>query len=312
MSQTTLFSCRTRYDGNFIGMTRSTRLPSASETSRSRHASAEVRISSRGYHLNGRRTSSASWPAARELADEAVGVPLGAARGERHLRVADEDAGHRAVLLHARDGVVLRREEEPRDAARGAGPSRLPRTGPRLSGTGERKSTRDVPEAARRQELRERRRRNGPHVREVHPEPAHRVDGLGVDRLEEDAAAGRELARRRARRGRRGTPAGRCSTTWNAVMPPSEPSGLRARATRRGRPRPRRAPSPSHARPSPGSRRSPIPFTPAWPRAPRGTRPGRSRGRRRVPAPRGRARRPSSAARRISSSLPRKCSSKST
>ncbi len=64
MSQTTLFSCRTRYDGNFIGITRSTRLPSASETSRSRHASADVRISSRGYHLNGSRTSSASCPAA--------------------------------------------------------------------------------------------------------------------------------------------------------------------------------------------------------------------------------------------------------
>ena len=29
-----------------------------------------------------------------ELANETVGVPLGAARGERHLRVADEDAGH--------------------------------------------------------------------------------------------------------------------------------------------------------------------------------------------------------------------------
>ena len=94
MSHTTLFSCLTRYDGNFIGITRSTRFPSASVTSRRRHASADARISSRGYHLNGRRTSSASCPAATDLADEPVGVALGAARRERHLRGADEDAGH--------------------------------------------------------------------------------------------------------------------------------------------------------------------------------------------------------------------------
>ncbi len=54
---------------------------------------------------------------------------------------------------------------------------------------------RDVAEAAAGEELRERRRGDGPDVREIHPKPPHRVDRLRVDGLEEDPAARRQLPR---------------------------------------------------------------------------------------------------------------------
>ncbi len=64
-SQTTLFGCRTAYEGNFVAITRSIGRPSASSRSSSRQRNACVSTRSPGYHLNGTVTSSASWPRSR-------------------------------------------------------------------------------------------------------------------------------------------------------------------------------------------------------------------------------------------------------
>ena len=64
-SQTTLFGCRTAYDGNFVAITASIGLPFASSRSSSRQRNACVRTRSPGYHLYGTVTSSVSCPCSR-------------------------------------------------------------------------------------------------------------------------------------------------------------------------------------------------------------------------------------------------------
>ena len=91
MSQATLRSCRAKYDGNLVPMTRSIGRPLLSLRSSRRQAAACGRISSFGYHLNGSATRSTAYPRAAQLRDEAADVQLGAAFDERHLRLADHD-----------------------------------------------------------------------------------------------------------------------------------------------------------------------------------------------------------------------------
>ena len=93
---------RTRYDGNFVAITMSIRLPSTSSRSSSRQRNACVSTRAPGYHLNGTETMSASWPRSAELVDERVREDLGAAARERHLRPADGDP-HRGSAHSARD-----------------------------------------------------------------------------------------------------------------------------------------------------------------------------------------------------------------
>src|SRR6266478_1724923 len=63
MIHSTFLSCATRYEGNFIPITRSIGLPFASLRSIRRQANAPRIISAGGYHLKGRAIMSAVYPA---------------------------------------------------------------------------------------------------------------------------------------------------------------------------------------------------------------------------------------------------------
>src|ERR1035437_2815183 len=149
------------------------RFPSASDTSRSRHASADVRISARGYHLNGRRTSSASCPKAASSRTRPSAWRSAPPDVNGTCAVQTRT---RAIfpLLHARDGVVLRGEKKALEGREARVVGETPRQAFRLR-HGRAKGHGHVPESGRAEELLERRRGHRPHVREIHPEPAHRI-----------------------------------------------------------------------------------------------------------------------------------------